>query len=600
MAQTLATLPNDILAFILNNPHSSYLVLTLWKCGSSQLNQRLVKSISEVTLVDTKVTSSSAFPKLLSELQHLRSLTIDRGNGFLDGTSPSLFAELSRLPRGLEKLDICSRDVPGACNETCDGKETPYDWSAILPELKHLTLDSYSYRRPYVNAKWPSKLETLSVPWCEYQDEKLVGLPRTLKSIEKRLCSIYDYRKEGHPRRPRQTICFDIVSEPKLLPPPLRHLAISNVQDDHPDEYKAEWINDLPLSLETLKLPSTIYFDSGAIKRLPRTLTALIDRPAITWSKLADHEGQHGLFNTHLLWPPMLTQLDCFGIKPSSEDLKFLPVTLTSLSLYIGESIDLQHLENLRRLTSLTLSGPGNGSCPVELTNWPSSLTSLHIELSESNPETDIWLRTHLPTSLQTLIYIVRDYDYEYDYPIPIMPAGLTYLEIDNCDDAWLSNPLPSTLRTLLIVSVCFSNPRRFSNLPSGLECLYFRYLLQDSGPFCFPRTCFSHLHHLHTLVISTDFGPQKLDLPPNLTRLQMLPEEDAVSFAAQLPPSLKYMDLTDLPSEQQQELAATLDLNIHFTLYEDEAIGTLHERLRQLNPKCLPYTALPTNQNEL
>lgn len=592
MSLSLANLPNEILALIFNNPASSHLIITLWKCGCLLLNQKLARSISEVTLVDTKVTSSSSYPKLLSKLPNLRSLDIDRGIGFITGSSASLFNELRQLPRELEKLSLFSKDAPGTYLPICDDETLAYDWAEILPELRHLKIDSYDFKRSSIMPGLPPKLKTFSTLWFYVANPTENEYPQSLESLEESV--LHSYLHEGHPRRPRKrdSLSLFTLDTDVALPAALRNLIICTVQDDDSGvpEYEAEWVNCLPSSLETLTLENTGFFDPDALRRLPRTLKCLKDRIGIPWEKLEEHERLRGLNNVRLLWPPALTDLDTFNVCASAEQLRLLPTTLTSLSLYVKESIDLQALETIPCLTSLKLHGPGYDSNPIQFHHWPSSLTSLHIELESASMESDKWLQTHLPPTLQTLIYLLGEDEADSTFPDPILPAGLTYLEIKLCDARWLSR-LPSTLRTLVIDTITFKQwPTYLPPLPSGLEAFHIRSVWWDDY-VDLPRDCFSHLHNLHTLHLSPQYlGSQALDLPSSITDLQVNLMVKMDDFEAHLPPLTKRLHLDLFQPEFQQKLAEILSLDLHFTVSDEEAIQILHNRITKLNPLLRRY----------
>lgn len=581
---SLLLFPIEILALIFNRSASSQHVITLWKCGSQELNRRLVKCITNITLVDRRVTSSSLYPKLLSCFTNLRTLTIDRGNGFLTGSSQLIFKELHKLPLEMTSISIFAQDAPGCLNQA-DG--APYDWSTVFPELLTLNIEFYSSNRLKTMSKLPPKLENFTYSSLSYFNEETAAeLPKSLANVNSRPTMHYD-PPINHPRAEQANLPFAIVymdEDFAVIPTNLKRMSASAVQhDDGVPIFDAEWIEYLPPTLESFYLYNVGYFTPSAISRLPRTFQSLIGETAMHWPGFAELERDHGLSKVLQVWPPTLTHLDCFRTFCTSTDLRYLPATLTSLSVTTATGLDFQELNtpNLRCLKIFDdhhsiYQGDRGTSCYL---NWPSTLETLHLDLQAVQREDEIWLRSHLPESLRTLIYRSSYYDDdEFEEPVPlpppVLPVGLVNLEVQFFDAGWLS-VLPDTLETLAIVCTLLQNlhPDTWRKLPSNLQHFYVGYSFYSEKTTLSDRS-FVDLPHLHTLTLpkstSCLFSPMVFDfLPPSLTNLTIA-LEDYADIVASPPTGFEYLELHC--EDLEPKLAENLSLNTQTTFKKHDA----------------------------
>lgn len=118
----LAEFPPEVLAIIFAGD-ASFLVINIWKCGSSVLNYKLQRSIESITLKDKRDWTTSRWPKCLTTFRQLKHLSVSK-EGWLMPTPMALLHEMLQLPPTIETLEIESIDmlwdVPQFCNESTD------------------------------------------------------------------------------------------------------------------------------------------------------------------------------------------------------------------------------------------------------------------------------------------------------------------------------------------------------------------------------------------------------------------------------------------------------------------------------------------------
>lgn len=101
----LFDLPPHILDSILTSSNITFMVIALYKCGSSALNYNFSQGgCTSVYLEDKNVDSMSRWPKMITTLRRLRVLRIDRC-GYM--ATPDIFSvELQKLPPTLTELSL--------------------------------------------------------------------------------------------------------------------------------------------------------------------------------------------------------------------------------------------------------------------------------------------------------------------------------------------------------------------------------------------------------------------------------------------------------------------------------------------------------------
>ena len=237
----LGRLPCSILGQIFNNQDSSWCVLELWKCGSSELNARLAKSITDIHLTDLDPLSTSRWPRCLKEFP-LERLSVNRGDHGPLGTTLALQKQLKKLSPTLKSLSIIGRGASRAFffvpNERTESDDEPAD----APPSKRSKLEEASHDEPYLekwnlNMTWP-QLERLNIGL----QERDYSAPEDLSIFHS---SVFGFL-------PRSLTYFNF---------PYKF-----IDQAHRD------LSALPSGLKTLRLQHWV-IDPEGLKTLPKTLT---------------------------------------------------------------------------------------------------------------------------------------------------------------------------------------------------------------------------------------------------------------------------------------------------------------------------------------
>lgn len=497
--------PSEILALIFDREASSHHVITLWKCGSLLLNQRLAQIITSLTLIDTEIRSPSRYPLLVSSFPNLRSLSIDRGQGAL-GSDKLIFDQLHKLPKELDSLSILSSDTHNCLFDLTSADPEgdsfdSYDWSLVFPELKTLSIEFYGRTKIRLDSAFPTlptKLETFThSDLCYGCEEGLPYFPKSLTSINRRRFGDHWLGPEHQPLG----IVYFHSDYFDLLPPKLTRISFDSVQLDGDTTCDAFWISHLPTTLNWLKIYDNAYFDASALARLPKGLTSLLGQICINWKSF------EGL--SPPVWPHKLTELDTwmYPVPVETDQLRSLPPSLTSVQIFSkDEAPDFSNLDHIPNLQSLSIRGEDYDISSLSPKNWPSTLTHLSIEVSLDPKE----LITYLPATLKSLdlkcsFYIDEDEDLDFmNLQISPLPMGLTNLTVGYFYKEWVS-VLPSTLTNLTIDSSDLANfdcpVNLWTGLPEGLVTLEVRYPYR-SAPIRFSEDSFAHLRKLQKLII--------------------------------------------------------------------------------------------------
>ena len=133
---------------MLSQPESSYLVITLWKCGDKVLNTKLSRCITRVELrlhrFVSPIHDSSAFfvrrafPKMISSLAALRHFSVNTASVPLANLN-SPRREILDLPSSLQTLKVSSSDAelffvdfPAEIN-----LYRPFEWERVLISTRY-------------------------------------------------------------------------------------------------------------------------------------------------------------------------------------------------------------------------------------------------------------------------------------------------------------------------------------------------------------------------------------------------------------------------------------------------------------------------------
>lgn len=353
----LSELPPEILGEILTGKHYSYLVIALWKCGDLRLNRNLANGITYINLKDTKLTSTSRYPKLLSQLKNLRYLSLDRGKHPLNGEPWCLAAELLLLQGSkLETLQIVeskafqslfaySAPVPPHTTPTpiytqhSNGTSRFLDFSTLFPLLTKLKFGPETRQGEHLDRN----------PWGD-----LAGLPPALTRLS--MGHVSYVKPQGTPSRVMALLPRSLISW-KLFGKFHGTFAVD-------DPF---WV-DPPPHLQVLdKIHSTLIRGHHNYECLPRTLTHLSFRPP-------NHASFH---DNYLTLPPTLTSLgDIVGYIA-------IDLSLTKSSTNFGA---WGALKKLKRLV-LRFSGSSALGFPDFIPSLPDTVQMIELRY----PERDGW-----------------------------------------------------------------------------------------------------------------------------------------------------------------------------------------------------------------
>lgn len=554
-ATTLSKLPGAILDEIFKGEHSSFLVVTLWKCGDSLLNNKLARDITYIDLKDTQTQFASSFPTMLSRLSSLRTLRIDRGSFKLMPPKGDLATQLSMLTTsGLEIFKISSSDSTALFRAFIGsgGPKTPikslvgsFDALRSLslpnslpanaipdlpPNLTFLEAPGFDITlasAPIFSAL-PKHLETwhgqFNISPMDGQnvikDAELVrsALQRIFADPPPHLSTIFcimtkskpfDYwpSNVGFSYIPRTINVAEglyrldclTMDELRTIPPVTTKIIISGLSEEwksHPPQ-PAEWMALLPLHLERLEFEGQpIPFSLEFLRHLPRSLKKLTTSglSALRELRWCDEMKAPGF------WPPGLTDLALYCEGITTEAIACLPASISTFWWHLDEK-NVAFLPNLK---TLTLNVSQN-----EIVFYPQSVldhaAASHVE--QGLPGKFDLDSASLPgDSLETL-HLFFSYAMPFNLDNDFLPRRLKKLSLHRFRMDWFEK-LPRTLtffscsdlRNLPIFNDSTEPRDYFSALPSGLVELMLRNDEIEKRSR-WPALCFSSLPHLKELL---------------------------------------------------------------------------------------------------
>lgn len=575
----LASLPPEILVQVLSQS-SSFLVVTLWKCGDSRVNRKLASNVTSVDLKDERWWTTSRYPKMLSKLPKLRSLTIRRASGPLLPVE-ELETELKKLPSELQQLTIFATGLDRmllfeATNDGISINERMRNWLELptTAQVEHYfpTLASLSTSncvRPY-----PPALKEINLDNTNFDSYTFQYLPHTIEAIHSVVWIPEPSNINAWSSLPPGVHTIGIldlgafITDYSAFPANLREC-----RDFSLENATAQTLETVPPHLSTLGLwyhsgctipcsswaaiPRTltslsVSFDtletlgSEVVAALPRTLIFLNASAGFDW---ADIEA--GLSRNANLWPSTLKSMKTIGeagafhlFPPSLVELKLstynrgpvgdfspLPSGLLKLVLSASSSLDEdQEFTFPARLTKLKVRANAPLS-KASISRLPSNLTYLSLSLQES-------VKDMLELGDPTMALL--------------LPPGLTTLLIDGWAWSWLP-ALPRSLTRLSISEMTSYKDEMlaqeldlFSTLPTSLTDLSMSS--SEELPTLSPRS-FSSLTNLRNLSVR---GLGYIDsavlgvLSKRLVSLKMTLETLPASSCAFLPnmPNLEVLEL--------------------------------------------------------
>lgn len=432
-------------------------------------------------LEDNSLRSNSRWPKLLSELRHLRYLFISRNKHALVGDYKALRAEIEGLAPTLTTLKIIGSDSAKTL------LMHPVDWQRSFPQLHTLKIDDMSLigDEPTGTATWceihplPPTLTSLSVPWLTIKslpDDDSFILPPLLTELRGELK--VDDRLLFPPNDPhawKSKLPPNLTSIKRWNGPMSMTPACVTDWVIGPDP---DWLHAVPSAARRLKFvqstdilglsltqwPSTVslpyltelhcneagsfygtdfLLNASTIATLPRTLTKLTGTLQLFPTMLAaDHESGR----LQSAWPPRLETLEMRTFGQLTETVVMLPRTLKHLDcMMVGrhngeiKTECLDHLKSLR-ISNLTRDRLQWSRAPTSLTLldarctadsnvvMPSALVLLCISYWRADdfpllPRTLKKLQIHLVIDENGLLHSNDNTD-----PFETLPSGLRYL----------------------------------------------------------------------------------------------------------------------------------------------------------------------------
>ena len=387
----LQDLSSEVLALIFDGDFSC-LVLMLWKCGNSQLNNKFrYGGVTSMKLEHNRYNGTSRWPRCLKEFS-LTSLSIRCINRALC-TTASLRRELQQLHGGLKKLEIEAEHVLGAFFPSFDASLI----SAAVPH--HLNSNCSDATATLPGNSNLTELWDLNTTW-PYMEE----------------LSIHD---EVHPALSSHPTHPDIFGR---LPRSLHTFILTMAQDFIVDAYRHYY--QLPPKLSKLSIHTRRFeLEPIDIRNLPTSLTEIscrisnsaardLSRMPSLLPNLACISMDYAYWLSHDSWPSALERLHS---RDARAERFFqgppLPSKLKTLSLKCEEAKFLiSSSEQMRKLPSSlnSLSTEALDFAKIDLDAWPPNLNFLQIHDYKYGSHWHHKLPRTL-TSMSALLYGSRD-----------------------------------------------------------------------------------------------------------------------------------------------------------------------------------------------
>jgi hypothetical protein len=507
--------------------------------------------VTTVLLRDRLFNTTSRYPKMLSQLAYLRSLSIDKGNERI-GDAHGVGNEIEKLSPGLEELHLQFEEAE-ACLLLDKIDERPISHEENDDDRYSAASNESDGGHKQLRAlgKIFPRLHTLKLKASRtyFDSDNLLDLPNSLTSLD------------------LADSCLSSDSVAKL-PRALLELSLS----PEAEVYQKHVASSLPPNLRCLNHPSVFSEDSVTVA--PRTLTSLEFS-----SYNLSQSSMNGL-------PPHITDLQLhleYGMNSSAANaFGFLPKSLSRFSLVstegrsIGQTtgfFDAQTLQTLpRSLLHLRFLGPILNLASLTQSQWPPRLEKFEFlgrgcillepsffgTLPKSIKDLSITcfnFRLHKDESLEasklwthSLDFLQRAYlpqlrtlELGYKGSPAIVPSDMKF---------------PKSLKRLVLNFNFALNESLWQSLPVGLETFITSSLgheIADSP---------TSISAKQPIVQGLEF------LPPTLTKLKL----------EQFPGTVTINGLTQLPRELK-----VLEADLIKSLLSAEVINSLPRRLEKL-----------------
>jgi hypothetical protein len=462
------------------------------------------------------------WPRLISSLEGLRTLTIDLG-GITHIASLSVrYEDLREIPLGLRHLDLRFHLSPSSFFS---------DQSPKTKSSYASTSQAPSEINPWVRSRVLERLVGLET-FRVYGDHRLgqekdLKLPQSLKTF---------WLSTPHPSPGN----FQII-----MPPHITELFI-----DIATNFSENWYSSLPQSLEILGLPSVRALRKS--KEFLQRLTRLTDLNL-------EHCGDLSLEWASSL-PPSVKRLKTISI--NKWDFLRLPSFIPHLSLVDKNINELKASALPSRLESLFLRNPAALFDAESLNVWPPGLTNLSLSVGNTFK---IEYMSLLPPSLESLWFgnygVLEEEVHRLPRQLkritmylsisaksaPQLPPNLSELDTNHalCDPKALLL-LPKSLR-FLRTTLPTSDPIPYLEIPHGITSLHLTATSSTVTSILLP----SSLTSLE--LLGMDLGRRQIQpsspegfLPPNLRHIAFAMSEtnDKEIFKA-MPEELSSLEIT-------------------------------------------------------
>lgn len=637
----LVELPTEILAEILFGCSRSCLVITLWKCGDKRLNKKLASAITFLDLEDTRLASTSRYPKLISELTNLRYLSINRGSHPLMNSSRALNKEIMKIQGSkIETLKFSSYEASSAFRRHSDADdeygdpiflETGYElgpsplyMSQIFPRLTTLEIaykpwdDNYypsgSAIEAYDLPGLPPTLTRLSVPYLYLHELWESALDWQLAKGPLKMDTSSLVRLASTPTGTKPYLAFFAalprslqVLDTKLL---IEAGSLRRSDRAHKLEFDGSFFANAPPNLHTIaevdcslpieygSLPrSLVHCDFGLGQALVHTPASFAQHPPSLASMKVYQSDSLANFSSDALrwatvWPPKLSKLSV-NTMVSADLLRSLPPTLTHFENYTFHypawSEIHDDLERMRakfwphQLSTLILEA----AIPeYVIASLPLSLTKLQAGWNREVPFPSM----KLPRGLLDLqLHVKRDYGLEYVELFvvePDLPHGLISLSLNG-----------AALPELDCDSLA---------LPSSLTALFIDHHLEDSSETDLRSACTRIILPQGLKSLHIEAWDSSVPFPPSLTNLsvsRLYADTDSKGFctdvSALMPPSLEELVIRKIltnaikaPADCFKRLVNLRRLNVsQYGLFDASILANLSKKLKSVSLSISNFT---------
>lgn len=611
------TLFSELPAFtidqILGHLDSSYLVIKLWLCGSTELNSKLAKGL---TFLDLKPHPClpCRIPLISSKLQALRYFSLSSEASVLAYHPLNMPQLLHSLPKTLEYLNLSN--LPWNISELAspnhlDASTATVELATLFPNLRTLKASNLTSE---IFSMLPTSLTRLEGPLVLNYTKRdsvchLSKLPRKIQHLtgpvqwivhpEASGELVHDFSAYNTLDEAVDAMRLDFSKAPptlETLATPHRPLKWAKDSELESSSYES-WLpksllnlnwtqancpfspslaRTLPPRLQTLALGNIDIgsFSDSLVHYLPASLTELC---------VALPRRKNNAFPLDLakasFWPSKLARLELMNFWLCSSDIAHLPRTVTSLEIYVKSNFDSSLLPPM--ITSLDIVWNTDTTEGMRFDRYP--LVTCSLDFCEGIMQLESCFEV-FPSTLKTLklrgTHLIPPTE---AHPInPGLLPNFTSLEV-LCISIGLFQHIPRSTQRVnfqflsgVSSSSLIENGDIFKGLPPSLKALKIQYNYDLADGTELPPQKLDHLPSLSEFIFcNVKFSTAMLkNLPRSITHLEMQLDLQESDFAS-LPPHLKECSFTSMPDEIALALVKYLPLAVlasHNKFFEDDA----------------------------